>query len=227
MSFLRLLPESWRRRIRDYAPRGFPDAESCGAFYDARSRLFRGDAAAVLEYSSLAVQERLFERAVHLLPPHGRILDIGCGLGHLFEFLERRGIDVEHYHGIDVSAAMIHAAEDRLGADDRVGFELADLTKTRLPKGGHDVGYLISVLGYPIGRDPLGAMMRVLGSALDACSEGIAFTHVTGGRRERPLAFPTVPEDLAKACERELDATADIDDDGIDFTYLIVLRHRT
>jgi len=227
MSFLRLLPESWRRRIRDYAPRGFPDAESCGAFYDARSRLFRGDAAAVLEYSSLAVQERLFERAVHLLPPHGRILDIGCGLGHLFEFLERRGIDVEHYHGIDVSAAMIHAAEDRLGADDRVGFELADLTKTRLPKGGHDVGYLISVLGYPIGRDPLGAMMRVLGSALDACSEGIAFTHVMGGRRERPLAFPTVPEDLAKACERELDATADIDDDGIDFTYLIVLRHRT
>ena len=225
MSLLRLLSERWQRRIRNYAPRGFPDVRSCGAFYDARSRLFRGDEAAVLEYSSLGAQERLFERAVHLLPPHGRVLDIGCGLGHLFDFLERRGVDVDRYHGIDVSAAMLEAARARLGTNDRVDLELVDLTKTRLPKAGHDVGYLISVLGYPIGRDPMRVMMSILQRAFDACAEGIVFTHVTGGRRDRPLAFPTVPDELARTCERQLEAIAEIDDDGIGFTYLVCLRH--
>lgn len=225
MSFLRWLPERWQRRIRNYAPRGFPDVRSCGAFYDARTRLFRGDKAAVLEYSSLGAQERLFERAVHLLPPHGRILDVGCGLGHLFDFLTERDTEIEAYHGIDVSGAMLEAARARLGTDDRIRLELLDLTTSALSERSHDVGYLISVLGYPIGPDPMRAMMSILQRAFDACTDGIAFTHVTGGRRERPLAFPTVPEELARTCERELGATTEIDDDGTSFTYLVRLRH--
>jgi SAM-dependent methyltransferase len=225
MSFLRWLPKRWQRRIRNYAPRGFPDARSCGAFYDARTRLFRGDEAAVLEYSSLEVQKALFERAVALLPPHGRILDVGCGLGHLFDFLTERGSEIEAYHGIDVSTRMLEAARARLGADARVRLELLDLTTSALPERSHDVGYIISVLGYPIGRDPMRAMMRILQRAFDACTDGIAFTHVAGGRRERPLAFPTVPEELARTCERELGAEAEIDDDGTSFTYLVRLRH--
>ena len=77
MSFLRFLPKRMQRRIKDYAPRGFPDAASCGAFYDARARLFRNDEATVLEYSSRDVQRQLFARAVEALPPRGRILDVG------------------------------------------------------------------------------------------------------------------------------------------------------
>ncbi len=226
MRLLRWLPESWRRRMRDYAPRGFPDVSSCGAFYDVRARLFRGDEAAVLEYSDLAIQERLFERAVELLPPHGQVLDVGCGLGHLFDFLMKRRADVDAYHGIDVSGAMIRTAGERLEAADHARLELVDLTETALPEGSHDVGYIISVLGYPIGPDPMRVMMSILRNAFDACVDGIAFTHVMDGRRERPLAFPIAPEVLAAICERELGATTEIDDDGTSFTYLMSLRHR-
>jgi len=226
MSFFRLLPRSWQRRIRDYAPRGFPDSASCGAFYDARSRLFRGNEAAVLEYSSLDVQRHLFERAVDALPPKGRILDVGCGLGHLLDFIDEHGHGIALYHGIDVSAAMIVAARARLGKRENTCLELRDVTSSPLSPESHDVGYLVSVLGYPIGDDPMRAMMRILENVFAACEDGLVFTHLVDGRRERPLAFPTVPEELAARCERDLGAKATVFDDGVDFTYLLRLRHR-
>ena len=227
MSFLRLLPKSWRQRIRDYAPWGFRDPASCGAFYDARSRLFRGDEATVLEYSSLDIQRRLFERAVAALPPYGRILDVGCGLAHLADFLEERGFPVSSYHGIDVSVAMIEAARRRFGEEKAVSFELRDLTQSDLPEKAHDVGYIISVLGYPIGPEPMTTMMQILGTAFSACTDGLVFSHVMDGRRERRLAFPTIPGELASRCERELGAETTIHDNGVGFTYLMSLRHRT
>lgn len=43
---------------------------------------------------------------------------------------------------------------------------------------------------------------------------------------QTPLAFPTVPEELAVACARQFDAEAAIYSDGVEFTYLMSLRHR-
>ena len=225
MSFLRLLPRSWQQRIRNYAPRGFPDAASCGAFYDARARLFRGDEATVLEYSSRDVQRRLFERAVEALPPHGRVLDVGCGLGHLVDFLEEREIPFDAYRGIDVSQTMVEEASARLAKRTGVSLEVRDVTNDPLAPDEHEAGYLISVLGYPIGRDPMATMMGILGNVFAACTDGLVFSHVAGGRRKAPLAFPTVPEELAAQCERQLGAEATVYDDGVDFTYLVALRH--
>jgi len=225
MSFLRLLPRSWQRRIRDYAPRGFRDPVSCGAFYDARSRLFRSDEATILEYSSRDVQQSLFERAVDALPPRGRILDVGCGLGHLYDFIDGHGHSIASYRGIDVSPAMIAGARARLGEREDVSFEFRDVTTSPLSPESHDVGYLISVLGYPIGGDPMRSMMTILENVFEACADGLVFTHLVDGRRERPLAFPTVPAELAERCERNLGAQATVFDDGVDFTYLLRLRH--
>lgn len=226
MSFLRLLPKRWQRRIRDYAPRGFADPNSCGAFYDARTRLFRGDEAAALEYSSLAYQQGLFDRAADALPPHGRVLDVGCGLAHLLSYLEDRRLPFGVYCGIDVSASMLDLAAARIGERPDVELELRNLVDAPLPRDSHDVAYIISVLGYPIGKDPMSTMMSILKRTFDACTDGIVFTHIADGRCDRPFAFPTVPTALAERCEKELEADATIHDDDSDFTYLISLRRR-
>jgi len=225
MSFLRFLPRRLQRRIRDYAPRGFPDVASCGAFYEARARLFREDEGVVLEYTNRDVQRRLFERAVEALPPHGRVLDVGCGFGHLFDFLVSAGGGFDSYSGIDVSPTLIEATRSRIGSRPGVLLEQRDLTRDPLPEKSHDVAYLISVLGYPIGRDPMKTMMTILGTVFRACTDGLAFSHVMSGRRTRPLAFPTDPQDLAVRCEREFGARATLHDDGVDFTYFLSLRH--
>jgi SAM-dependent methyltransferase len=225
MSLLRFLPQRLQRRIREYAPHGFPDVASCGAFYEARARLFRDDEGVILEYTNRDVQRRLFERAVEALPPHGRVLDVGCGFGHLFEFLEARGVALDAYCGIDVSPTLIEKTRARVGSRPGVSLEVRDVTSDPLPERSHDVAYLISVLGYPIGRDPMRTMMAILGSVFAATTDGLVFSHVMTGRRTRPLAFPTDPQDLAARCERELGARAAIHDDGVDFTYLVSLRH--
>jgi len=215
--------ERLKGRVRNYAPRGFSDARSCGAFYDARAMMFRKDPHTQLEYTTPDVQTKLFERVISALPPRGRVLDFGCGLGHLLDFLDERHLSPAAYHGIDVSQAMIRQCEERIGSRHGVSVEWRDITGSPLTEGSYDVGYAISVLGYPIGKDPLAWMMGVLENLLSACSEGIALTHLAAGRKPG-LVFTTDPEELAARCERTFDVTAGIEDNG-SFTYVLSLRH--
>ncbi len=226
MSLLRWVPKRWKKRMALFTPRGFADVRSCGAFYDARAGLFRGDAAdeqmMALEYGSVDGQQKLFARATALLPPVGKILDIGCGLGHLVDYADRQAPSLDSYLGVDVSQAMIDRAQQRFAGRAEVSFELRDVLDRPLEPEAFDAGYIISVLGYAIGNDPLQTMIRILGNAYEACTTGVVFTHLVTGRKPE-LVFTTDPNDLAVRLERELGCRAVIDDDGEDFTYLMAL----
>jgi len=174
----------------------------------------------ILEYSGLQAQRRLFDRATSLLPPQGKVLDLGCGLGHLLIYLDEKKLSVESYHGIDVSPRMVEEAKKRFGER----FEVRDILEDPLPQESYDTGYILSVLGYPIGQDPMQTMMEIIEQTFHACRVGIVFSHLAAGRKEG-LKFTTVPQELAARCEQELGARAQIDDDGVDFTYLLALRH--
>jgi len=225
MNPFKLLPKRLKRRMFRYTPAGFPDIASCGAFYDARHTVFAGDDMMILEYSGQPAQRHLFDRAIALLPPKGKILDLGCGLGHLLAYLDEKGFAYESYHGIDVSQRMVNVVSKRFAGHAAASFEVRDILKDTLPTGSFDTGYIMSVLGYPIGEDPLQTMMEILRRTFDACRMGIVFSHLVTGRKEG-LTFTTVPTELAAHCEEIFGATAQIDDDGINFTYLIALWHK-
>jgi SAM-dependent methyltransferase len=224
MNPFRLIPRRLKRRMFRYTQAGFPDPASCGAFYDARSTLFSGDDMMALEYSGTDAQRHLFERATSLLPPGGRILDLGCGLGHLLIYLDEKGLSYESYHGIDVSPRMVTEASRRFEGKTCASFEVRDILTEPLAPGSFDTGYILSVLGYPIGDDPVATMMEIIERTFSACREGIVLSHLAPGRKEG-LKFTTVPEELGARCEEELGAKAQIDDDGVAFTYLLALRH--
>jgi len=225
---LRWVPKRWKKRMALFTPRGFPDVRSCGAFYDARAGLFRGDAAdeqmMALEYGSVGGQQKLFARATALLPPVGKILDVGCGLGHLVDYADCQSFPLDSYHGVDVSQAMIDRAQQRLAERSEVSFELRDVLTQPLEPETFDVSYIISVLGYAIGDDPLQTMIRILANAYEACTTGVVFTHLVTGRKPG-LVFTTDPSKLSARLEQELGCRAVIDDDGKDFTYLMALLH--
>ncbi len=207
-----------------YTPAGFPDPKACGAFYDARVGLLSGDDMMVLEYSGVEAQQRLFARAITLLPPQGDILDLGCGLGHLISCLDEKRLPYANYHGIDVSSRMIDEAAKRYSGRSEVSFERRDVLEEPLAPARYDTGYILSVLGYPLGDDPMRSMMGIIENSFSACRTGIVFSHLVSGRKAG-LKFTTVPEELATRCKSELGAKVELDDDGADFTYLIVLRH--
>ncbi len=224
MKPLHLLAKKLKKRMFRYTPSGFPDPKACGAFYDARVGLLAGDDMMVLEYSGMEAQERLFVRATTLLPPQGEILDLGCGLGHLIIYLDEKQLSYGRYHGIDVSSRMIDEATKRHSGRQGISFEHRNVLEDPLIPASFDTGYILSVLGYPIGDDPMRAMMTIIENAFASCRTGIAFSHLASGRKEG-LKFTTVPEELAARCESDLGAKVEIDDDGKDFTYLIALRH--
>jgi SAM-dependent methyltransferase len=204
-----------------YTPAGFSDVSSCGAFYDVRTTVFEGEDMMVLEYSELDMQRSLFERATQLLPPQGKVLDLGSGLGHLLDYLDEQHFPYDEYLGIDVSERMVVEARRRHGEL----FERRDILTSPFEAGRFDSGYILSVLGYPIGKDPMATMMAIIEKTYSACRGGIVFSHLVTGRKEG-LTFTTVPEELAAECERALGAKAQIDDWG-SFTYLLALRHPT
>ncbi len=224
MNLFRLLPKRLKRRMFRYTPAGFPDPASCGAFYDVRYTIFSGEDMMALEYSGPEAQRRLFARATSLLPPSGKVLDLGCGLGHLIDYLEGTSLSYDSYHGIDVSEHMITEANRRFAGKECASFEVRDVLTAPLPPESFDTGYILSVLGYPIGEDPMATMMEIIERIFSACRVGIVLSHLAPGRKEG-LKFTTVPEEFAARCERELGAKAQLDDNRVDFTYLLSLRH--
>ena len=224
MNLFRLLPKSLKKRMFRYTPVGFPDPASCGAFYDARYTIFSGEDMMALEYSGTEAQRRLFARATSLLPPSGKVLDLGCGLGHLIDYIEETSLSYDSYHGIDVSEHMVTEAGRRFAGKGCASFEVRDILIDPFTPGSFDTGYILSVLGYPIGENPVATMMEIIERMFSACRVGIVLSQLAPGRKEG-LKFTTVPEKLAVRCEKELESKAQIDDDGVDFTYLLSLRH--
>ncbi len=69
----------------------------------------------VLDWASAESQRTRFGVLADNIDLTGKsILDVGCGLGDLLTFIERRGIDVK-YTGVDILEKMVIAARDQHG----------------------------------------------------------------------------------------------------------------
>jgi SAM-dependent methyltransferase len=74
----------------------------------------------------------------------GRILDFGCGPGHLLDLLSNYG---GSYQGVDYSAVSVEAARKRLaGRRGFAGVQQVEALPTPLPSGQFDVAFLIETV---------------------------------------------------------------------------------
>jgi 2-polyprenyl-3-methyl-5-hydroxy-6-metoxy-1,4-benzoquinol methylase len=99
-----------------------PDLEQLGSFYPSEyygepGRKFQG----LVERLVRWVGARHIEFLSGDLPPHSRVLDLGCGRGVILGALADRGLEV---HGVEVSADAARGADPR--AEIRIAPRLAD-----------------------------------------------------------------------------------------------------
>lgn len=93
--------------------------------------MLHGDSAEAAQYASVESQERRFEMLINIGNLSGaKILDFGCGTGHLATYLKKKGIDVK-YTGVDVvddllSVGRMKHPEHRFGKLGDISFEKFD-----------------------------------------------------------------------------------------------------
>ena len=205
-----------------FRPTYFPNHHAYAEFFDLRSKLFAGDDMMILEYPDRATQEILFRHAVEKFNLTGKkIIDLGCGLGYLKRYLDDRRIEYRSYLGVDLSGEMVRGARERFGGG-CADFIQRDILAEPFAEDEFDVGFLISVLGYPIGADPEGYMKRLLREFFRINQVGIVFTHLAPGRRADLSDFTYPPEAMAAWCRQELSERVVLDDWGI-LTYVVAV----
>ena len=147
--------------------------------YQERQLAAAGDSARGVDWKSEEAQHLLF-RAIRSfgIDRGSSVLDVGCGLAHLYDFLAARGHE-GRYTGVDVSAALIEQAGRRLpGVDLRVG----DVLEGGWPAQSHDwvvaSGVFTARLGTPVPEfeEYIESLVRRL---FELCRVGVVFNMLT------------------------------------------------
>ncbi|KAF0223113.1 MAG: methyltransferase family protein [bacterium] len=74
-----------------------------------------GDSAQGVDYNGQESQYKRFEILSQIAPLTGKsVLDVACGVGHFYDFLQEQNLKPQHYKGIDITPGMIAHASKRL-----------------------------------------------------------------------------------------------------------------
>jgi SAM-dependent methyltransferase len=126
-----------------------------------------------------AVMRYLEENA--LLPPLGRALDFGCGVGRLTQALASR---FEHVTGVDISSTMIESARTHDRHAGRVEYVMNDVPSlARFPDRSFDLVYSTITLQHV---PPVPALAYVAEFVRVLRDDGVALFQMRIGRRIAP-----------------------------------------
>lgn len=136
------------------------DLQNVKKFYDDRFK-DRGDSIASVGWANVESQELRFHMLLRDLDVEKKtILDVGCGLGDLITFLNRRGVEF-NYIGIDISSELIKASKEKYRSFDNAQFFEADMLSFDSTKHQIDIAVLSGTLTYKM-NDNIGYAKAVL-----------------------------------------------------------------
>jgi SAM-dependent methyltransferase len=171
--------------------------------YEGRLRE-HGPTARGMDWKDEASQRLRFEILCAVADLDGRsVCEIGCGAGHLADWLAERGI-VARYHGIDLSGAMIEAARRR---HPEISFERRDILAGGAPDT-YDVVLCSGLFHVKLEQPDVdwGEFVRATIHRMYAmCRIGVAFNLMTDRVDYRsPTLFYSNPGETLDFCRREL-----------------------
>jgi SAM-dependent methyltransferase len=100
------------------------------------------------------------------------VLDVGCGLGELFNFFTNNSIKINSYKGIDISRDLILEAQNRFDKKKKATFEFINIDKL---KGHEDYDYvfLSGALNLKVENNLIYAK-KVIKKMYSLCRKGVA-----------------------------------------------------
>lgn len=137
--------------------------------------LFRkyGDVAQSLQHFDAKSQSNRFRVLSEFADDTGSVVDVGCGLGHLYDFLRDRGF-AGRYLGLDFVAEFIEQGRRNHAGNDAVRFQSFDMRQDRYPEG-YDTLVMCGVFNNRL-PDSESFLTDTLLKTFRAARKGIAFS---------------------------------------------------
>lgn len=131
-----------------------------------------GDKPESVQYSDSGSQNRRFEILSQVAPELNSVIDIGCGLAHMYSYLKSKGFNGKYY-GLDFVPEFIQFNKQKYKDDSNTLFKEFDITKDEIP-GGYDYILLSGVFNNKM-DDNRSFMLNAIKKMFNACNKGIAF----------------------------------------------------
>ncbi len=147
------------------------DLEIIKSYYEPKLKEFKEDYK-VLGWETKEAQMKRFEILKDNVDLNGKkVLDVGCGLGNLFEFLEANDISVD-YTGVDILEQMIIKAEQKNTGGN---FLCIDIFKEKVfPDGFFDVIYASGIFNLKM-SDNMAFLKKALTVFLTLSNDMVVF----------------------------------------------------
>jgi len=131
-----------------------------------------GNSAASVQYSDSVSQYKRFEILAAIANDLGSVVDVGCGLAHLYDYLQSTGFKGK-YLGLDFVPEFVEANKKHYEKNTACSFQVFDIMKDQIPKG-FDYVLLSGVFNnkMPHNRD---FMFNGISKMFEACNKGMAF----------------------------------------------------
>lgn len=133
-----------------------------------------GPTAQAVQWADTETQVGRFSILTEISADLGRVLDVGCGLGHLYSFLRAKGFEGT-YQGVDIVPEFIEFASDAFASNPAAR---ADLITPDAPLPFCDYAILSGVFNNKM-DDNWGFMTSTLRRMFEAADKGIAFNAMT------------------------------------------------
>jgi len=130
-----------------------------------------GDSPHSVQYSDGESHYARFDVLCSIASPLTSVLDVGCGLAHLYRYLKATGFE-GRYMGVDIVPEFIESAENMLADDPNANVRLNDSAES-LPSG-YDYALLSGVFNNRM-HDNLRFMETTLKRMYSVAKKGIAF----------------------------------------------------
>jgi|688.fasta_scaffold326270_4 SAM-dependent methyltransferase len=115
------------------------------------------------------------------------ILDLGCGLGHMVDYLEQKNFSTKNYNGVDINPSyIIYAIQRKPGVNFSTGeiFDIQDKYDYILGSGVFTV------------RMPLDEIFSAIDASLNISKKGVAFNFLNKEYLDIPEFNSFVPEEF-------------------------------
>ena len=158
-----------------------------------------GDSLRAVDWGSVSSQRLRFNVLYAIgIDKSSTVLDVGCGRGDFFDYLNTRG-GVERYEGVDITPGMVACALQRFPA---TSFAVCDLLHDPYSEKSYDF-VVASGIFYLKMDDNKNYLSKMIESMFKICRHGLAFNCLSENAQEKDEGeFYFNPCDVFSVCQQ-------------------------